>query len=72
MTAHPHSDDPASRELLRRLLPHLAGLVDVVAEFLADEPTPATTFAWERDIAARLREVGRTILEYAYHLACPT
>jgi hypothetical protein len=71
MLTHPHADDPTSRELERRLLPRLAGLLDVVAEFLADEPTPTSTFALERDLAARLREMGQAILEYAYNLAEP-
>jgi hypothetical protein len=49
----------------------LAALTDQVAAFLAGEPTPSATFALERDIAVRLRDAGRAILEYAYNLAEP-
>jgi hypothetical protein len=67
----PPTGDRSSGELTRRLTEHLAALIARVEGFLAGEPTPAATFTLERDLAARLRDTGRTILSYAYNVAEP-
>jgi hypothetical protein len=72
MSARPNVVERSSGELGHRLADPLAALTDQVVAFLAGEPTPAATFAFERDVAARLRDVGRTILDYAYNRVEPT
>lgn len=67
----PPFGDRSSGELTRRLLGPLTALTARVEAFLAGEPTPAATFTLERDLAARLRDIGRTILEYTYNVAEP-
>jgi hypothetical protein len=78
MSRSPNVADSSAPELNQRLTEHLDALTDRVVAFLAGEPTPAATFAFERDVAARLRNVGQAVLDYAYNLAepaaadCPT
>jgi hypothetical protein len=67
----PPTGDRSSGELTRRLVAHLTALTTRVEAFLAGEPTPLATFTLERDLATRLRDIGRTILEYTYNVAEP-
>jgi len=63
--------DSPLRELHQQLIHHVAALVDRVEAFLADEITPSATLALEQALALQLRDLGRTILDAAYHRAEP-
>lgn len=58
---------PDVQELLTLLGPPGQQLLEVVRAFRQEPPTPARTCAFEKQVAAVLREVGRVLLEKEYN-----
>lgn len=54
-------------EVVRLLEPHLRQLRDARRAFRQQPPTPARTYAYEKQLADLLRQMGRVILAYDYN-----
>jgi hypothetical protein len=57
--------------LSQRLQNDLADLIALVQDFHAQPVTPAATFAFEKKVADRLRDVGHHVIDHAYNHAEP-
>ena len=67
----PDSTTPVPAALTDQLQRRTHALLASVHRFHARPHTPATTFAFEREIADILREIGREVVTHAYNHAEP-
>lgn len=51
-------------ELAEMLVQCVSAIADLANAFRTQPPTPKTTYQWENDVAARLRELGRSVVEW--------
>ena len=51
-------------ELAEVLEQSVVAIADLASAFRTQSPTPTTTYQWENDMAAHLRELGRSVVEW--------
>jgi hypothetical protein len=59
--------DSLPAELARRLQQHTREIADLATAFLGQPPTPATTHQFENDLATRLQNLGRSVVEWTFN-----
>ena len=67
----PDAASPLACDLSAQLQEPLTALLALVADFLACEPTPTTTFALEQNVAAVLQGMGQILISHAFNRAEP-